>query len=105
MTNTCEEIRRIVLETSASIPVSTLEGYAAILKELDAAQDEMKLIKKGLKEMWEHIKEDELPDAVTLTGFIEAEAEKMADATIRAAATAVAFRTAFKRDGGEGWHY
>ena len=103
MSDVCEEMRNV--EEVVDVPVSPLEGYAAILKELDEAQDEMKLIKKGLKEMWQHIREDELTEAVTMTTFIEAEAEKMAEATKRTSAQARAFRDAFIRRGGEGWHY
>lgn len=105
MASTSEEIRRITSEVEADVPVSPLEGYAAILKELDAAEEELKMIKKGLKELWHNIKADELADAVAWTDLIETEAEKMALATIRTSATARAFRDAFIRRGGEGWHY
>lgn len=105
MASTHEEIIRLVEETKAAVPVSTLEGWAAIMKELDEVQDEMKLIKKTMKDVWTHIKDNEVADAVSLTMFVETEAEKMTEASINLAATAVEFRNAFRREGGEGWHY
>ena len=107
MASTHEEIRRLISEEAqeTDMPVSTLEGWAEIMKEFDETEDELKLIKKSIKEMWQLIKEGEVTDAVSHTNFIEQETEKMMAGSIRLASKSIAFRQAFTRGGGEGWHF